>query len=302
MLSTENFFARIALLLTLCLAGGCAADAGEEDEEDAEEEPTEVTNDELRSAVSCKERVDTAYSRGTPYTISVIHVGGKPVSKSTGHAFLKMQAAAHEAGVRLSLTSGFRTMAEQRRLYNCYVNRSCNNGNIAARPGYSHHQNGLALDVSTSTWLARNASRFGFVRTVRKEPWHYEYTGGRDPGGPCSARRSATAAPPAAGEEATAVEAEEAELKPYLLPWVHPYQDGTYSARDVPLRVRAQDPRIVRVVYRAGNHPLGESRDRTSDFARLYTFGVLGERTISAEGYDVNGVKIAESTVDVTLE
>jgi hypothetical protein len=291
---------RIALAFSLCLAGGCAVDSDADEEDDVEEEPTEVSSDELRSAVSCRERIDQAYTRGSPHAIAVIHVGGKPVSKPTGHAFLKMQAAAHAAGVRLSLTSGFRTMAEQRRLYNCYIKRSCNNGNIAARPGYSHHQNGLALDVSTSAWLTRNAARFGFVRTVRKEPWHFEYTGDSDPGGPCSVRQTTAAAD--APPPATPPSAEEQELHPYLLPWVYPYQDGTYAAHDVPLKVRAWDPRIVRVVYRAGNYTLGESRDKTTDFAIAYSFSVLGERTLSAEGFDAGGAKVAESRVDVTLE
>ena len=39
---------------------------------------------------------------------------------------------------------------------------------------------------ATSTWLANNAGRFGFKRTVPSENWHYEFTG-KDPGGPCSA-------------------------------------------------------------------------------------------------------------------
>jgi hypothetical protein len=270
-----------ALTMTLCFTGACSADAPAERDDDAEEEPTEVADDELRSAVSCRERADMAYEAGTPHAITVIHVGGKPVSKPTGHAFLKMQAAAHADGIRLSLTSGFRTMTEQRRLYNCYVTRSCNNGNLAARPGYSHHQNGLALDLSTSSWLTRNAARFGFVRTVRKEPWHYEFLG-EDPGGPCTRG--------------------DASPQPDALPWVSPIRDGTYGSRLLPLKVRPTDPRIVRVAYYAGNFFIGASTDKAHDFVRVHSFGILGERTFTALGYDVNGVTVVESTVDVTLQ
>ena len=51
---------------------------------------------------------------------------------------------------------------------------------MAAKPGHSNHQAGTALDLlldapETFDWLQANAKRFGFVRTVRKEPWHWEY-------------------------------------------------------------------------------------------------------------------------------
>jgi LAS superfamily LD-carboxypeptidase LdcB len=112
-------------------------------------------------------------------------VGGKPTSVAVGHQYLKMKNAASAAGAPLAITSGFRTNAEQVHLYNCYIHHSCNNGNLAARPGYSNHQGGFALDLTTSSWLANNAHRFGFVRTVPSESWHYEYHG-PDTGGPCS--------------------------------------------------------------------------------------------------------------------
>ena len=68
---------------------------------------------------------------------------------------------------------------------------------LAARPGYSEHQTGLAVDlnwVSTKfantkegKWLANNAYRFGFILRYPKdqtaitgyqfEPWHFRYVG-----------------------------------------------------------------------------------------------------------------------------
>lgn len=174
------------------VAGACAAPVGEE----GEIEPQGATQDELRSAVSCNEKAATGYKSGSPFAMSVITVGGKPTSKPTAHAFLKMQQAADAAGVTLTINSGFRSMAEQQHLYDCYKTGSCNNGNLAARPGYSNHQNGRALDLATSdwTWVANNAPRFGFKRTVPSERWHYEFSGA-DPGGPCSGG-AAPKAPP----------------------------------------------------------------------------------------------------------
>ena len=64
----------------------------------------------------------------------------------------------------------------------------------AARPGTSKHGSGLALDLNTSTrphlntsvyvWLVTNAHRFGFVRTVATEEWHFEYLPQQAPSGP----------------------------------------------------------------------------------------------------------------------
>ena len=51
---------------------------------------------------------------------------------------------------------------------------------ITAKPGWSAHQLGIAFDFNTSDeevfkWLKANAINFGFVRTVKKEKWHWEY-------------------------------------------------------------------------------------------------------------------------------
>jgi hypothetical protein len=176
-----------ALLLLLGIiplsAASCAVETQESDDE-TEEPPAEQAEEELRSVVDCTPHTETAYVSGKAHSITTITVGGKRVTKATGHAFLKMQRAADAAGVRLALTSGFRTMDEQKYLYNCYLTKRCNNGNLAARPGYSNHQSGTAVDLTTSSWLAAHAGEFGFVRTVPSEAWHYEYRGS-DPGGVC---------------------------------------------------------------------------------------------------------------------
>ncbi len=109
-----------------------------------------------------------------------VRINGKPVVISTAQVFMTMQAAARKAGVNIQVVSGFRTNSEQQYLYNCYVTKRCNNGNLAARPGYSNHQNGIALDLNTSSggvynWLRTNGSKFGFIRTVPSEIWHWEY-------------------------------------------------------------------------------------------------------------------------------
>lgn len=124
-------------------------------------------------------RPTTGYSRGNPTRICVVTVEGKLIEVNTARAYEAMRNAARAAGISISLTSGFRTMDQQRYLYNLYLS---GRGNLAARPGYSNHQSGLALDLGRGpggqTWLDRNASRYGFRRTVPSEPWHWERPAG----------------------------------------------------------------------------------------------------------------------------
>ncbi|HEY4220539.1 MAG TPA: D-alanyl-D-alanine carboxypeptidase family protein [Myxococcota bacterium] len=153
-------------------------------------------NVDLQGLADCTERSDTGYRSGSSFAIEVVTVDGRPVEVSTADAYIAMQSAAASAGVSLRIVSGFRTMAEQTYLYGCYVHGNCNNGNLAAKPGYSNHQSGHALDLNTSdsgvaTWLSHHAASFGFARTVPSEAWHYEWWGSAsDYPGPCGATPS----------------------------------------------------------------------------------------------------------------
>lgn len=125
-----------------------------------------------------------AYSGGKALgQIQLVMVDGKPVEKQTALQFLAMRAAAQAAGVKLKLNSGFRTWAEQAALYAKYLAKT---GNLAAKPGFSNHQSGTAVDIEVGNsftspvyrWLEANAARYGFVNTGKSfsqpEPWHWE--------------------------------------------------------------------------------------------------------------------------------
>lgn len=120
------------------------------------------------------------YRRGRRHAIEVVPLGPTAVEVEirTARAFLDMRAAAAEAGVELRLESGFRTAEQQRELYRAW---RVGKGNKAARPGTSNHQSGRALDIAVISvpgaleWLEVNAASFGFKRTVKSEPWHWEH-------------------------------------------------------------------------------------------------------------------------------
>lgn len=112
-------------------------------------------------------------------TLSDIGHGGKQLSFPAAFAFLEMEKAANADGVTFQVNSAFRTMQEQDSLYAAY---RAGTGNLAAPPGYSNHQNGIAVDIDSAAdhgaafnWLTANADRFHFRRTVPSEPWHWEF-------------------------------------------------------------------------------------------------------------------------------
>ena len=184
----------LARLIALCLVAllvSCAAPVPEEEGHFCDgEEAIAATTSQALSSIDCSESQDTGYTSGNPFPITVVTVDGKKVEKDTANAYYVMAQAAAADGVTLKVNSGFRTMAEQQYFYNCYVNCNCNNCNLAAKPGYSNHQSGHALDLNTSssgvlTWLNAHGGSFGFKRTVPSEAWHWEWWGGGPGGGPC---------------------------------------------------------------------------------------------------------------------
>jgi D-alanyl-D-alanine carboxypeptidase len=130
--------------------------------------------------------------------------GGESLRRDAARAFERMSTAARAEGVRLWVSSGYRSRKEQRYLYERYKKGL---GARAARPGRSNHQRGIAVDVSvgdesspTYRWLSANACRHGFRRTVPSEPWHWEYrprlTRPPSPGTDCSGQVTPPKQPP----------------------------------------------------------------------------------------------------------
>lgn len=78
----------------------------------------------------------------------------------------------------IHVTSSFRTHEEQTRLYQAYLEG--NNPYVVARPGYSKHQSGLALDISRHSGnqerIHEAMSQAGFHRPLPvKDPVHWVY-------------------------------------------------------------------------------------------------------------------------------
>lgn len=121
------------------------------------------------------------YVRGQPVELDLVPIGnGFFLARDAAAAYLEMKAAAAAAGVELVVNDAFREMADQQKFYDDL--RAGLRTDPVAPPGWSLHQSGKALDLSTARgtnaafwWLTANAGRYGFKRTVTVEPWHWEY-------------------------------------------------------------------------------------------------------------------------------
>jgi D-alanyl-D-alanine carboxypeptidase len=131
---------------------------------------------------------------------------GRKLRKEASTASYRMAMAMRAEGAgSMVIQSGYRSFAEQSTIYDRQVARfGLKAGEaLAARPGYSEHQTGWAMDVSArgqgcqirvcfgktkaGTWLVANAYKYGFiirypefatpVTGYQYEPWHLRYVG-----------------------------------------------------------------------------------------------------------------------------
>jgi D-alanyl-D-alanine carboxypeptidase len=124
---------------------------------------------------------------------------GLKLRREAAEALEAMAAAARSEGIVLVASSAYRSYEYQVQVYNRIVKEMGQEAadRESARPGYSQHQTGLALDFGSiddsfaqtraGRWILENGSRFGWslsfpdgseeVTGYRWESWHYRYVG-----------------------------------------------------------------------------------------------------------------------------
>lgn len=135
----------------------------------------------------------------------LIRIQTEHLRTEAAEAYQRMAEAAEVDGVNLVAVSGYRSSAHQGSLYDSYVAQygQATADTIAARPGYSEHQLGLAMDVANAdgacalqdcfdetpvgAWVAEYAGEYGFIIRYPEgeeavtgyayEPWHLRYVG-----------------------------------------------------------------------------------------------------------------------------
>lgn len=121
------------------------------------------------------------------------------LSSTLKKAFNKLSEGAKNDGYDIYISSGFRSYKTQKDTYNYWVSLDGKElaDTYSARPGYSEHQTGLAVDVNTiddsfadtpeGKWLNDNCYKYGFILRYPKgkqnvtgykyESWHIRYVG-----------------------------------------------------------------------------------------------------------------------------
>lgn len=111
----------------------------------------------------------------------------------------KMFDEAKKDNINLNVISGFRTNEKQDTLFNNSIKKNGLDHALiySAKPGYSEHQLGLAIDINSVEesfkntneykWLKNNSYKYGFIERYPEgkekitgfgyEPWHYRYLG-----------------------------------------------------------------------------------------------------------------------------
>lgn len=124
---------------------------------------------------------------------------GNGLTPETKTALNNMIAGAKAEGISLWSVSGYRSYDRQNTLYTNYCKQSGKEAadRFSARPGYSEHQTGLAIDLNNASssfagtkeaiWLEKNCYKYGFIIRYGKdkeqytgfkyEPWHVRYLG-----------------------------------------------------------------------------------------------------------------------------
>ena len=120
-----------------------------------------------------------AVASGGGYSGPLVYRNGAGMRPDVAAGFDRMAAAARRAGHSLVVNSGFRSDAEQAKLFARHPDPRW-----VAPPGHSLHRCATELDLGPSSaygWLAANAPRFGFIRRYSWEAWHFGYDAGPPP-------------------------------------------------------------------------------------------------------------------------
>lgn len=132
-------------------------------------------------------------------TYSLPESYGNGLTTDTVNAFNMMKNDAAALGHNLWIASGFRSYRNQSSLYNeyCRMDGQVNADTYSARPGYSEHQSGLAIDLNNidnsfgnspaGKWVLNNCYKYGFIHRYPEskqnitgysyESWHLRYVG-----------------------------------------------------------------------------------------------------------------------------
>ena len=109
--------------------------------------------------------------------VNVVTATGQSVvvDRSIAGDVISLVRASNNAGLMVTITSGFRSIQHQRDMYNAWLARG-RTGNPVGRPGGSGHNSGQAIDIRTSGMSAAQLSQLAALGRQNGLP----YAGARD--------------------------------------------------------------------------------------------------------------------------
>lgn len=119
----------------------------------------------------------TGYRDGEPFPLDVLEVEcGKLMSKPLVSQVKSAIRAGRDAGLEISISSAWRSMEEQEKLYEGWK-AGLHGYNPADKPGHSKHQDGTAIDLAFASGAQREefaalALAWGLTRPTH-EKWHW---------------------------------------------------------------------------------------------------------------------------------
>lgn len=132
----------------------------------------------------------------------LIQIDNLFINKEAYENYLNMKNDMNKEDLNIRIISAYRSYDYQEELYNRYLQKEKQEivDTYSARPGFSEHHTGLAIDVDNTKldfnkfyltkefiWMNDNAYKYGFILRYPKdkenitgykyEPWHYRYIG-----------------------------------------------------------------------------------------------------------------------------
>lgn len=135
----------------------------------------------------------------------LVKIQGERLRSEAADAYKQFAQAGKSKGINVIPVSGYRSYSQQASLYDSYVTQygQATADTLSARPGFSEHQTGLAMDVGNASgvcalqacfentpagkWAAEHGWEYGFIvrypagaeatTGYTYEPWHLRYVG-----------------------------------------------------------------------------------------------------------------------------
>lgn len=133
----------------------------------------------------------------------LVSINGYPLRSEAATQLRQLMDAMAAASLPLDISSAYRSYANQQATYAHWVTVNGSQAaadTVSARPGYSEHQTGLAVDLKAGgcalecfgstaqyAWLTEHAADYGFIRRYpdgltsitgySPESWHWRYVG-----------------------------------------------------------------------------------------------------------------------------